>query len=230
VKADVNRRPSPFEISVCCMVLALGGCGGGSPSTASSSSGSSGSSGASPMTYTVGGTINGLGINSGLVLLNNGADTTTAAANFTTFTLHSTVAAGSAYDISIGKQPYGLTLACTVSDGSGTASANVTSITVTCSNVTPTQTAIAGYFAAPDAVVVDANGNVFVADTFHSAIKKIPYSGSSYGAPLILGSGFNHPDGVAVDASGNVFVADAWNDEIPYSGCPLIRSQTQRYR
>jgi sugar lactone lactonase YvrE len=173
------------------------------------------------MTYTLGGTISGLGVDSGLVLLNNGEDVTTIAANSTAFTMNTRVASGSAYDITVGKQPYGLTLACSISGGSGTVSANVTSITVSCLNVAPTQNAVAGYFLSPRAVAVDASGNVFVANTGVSSIKKIPYSGGNYGTPVTLGSGFGYPYGVAVDASGNVFVADTGNNavkEIPYSG------------
>jgi sugar lactone lactonase YvrE len=173
------------------------------------------------MTYTVSGTISGLGPGSGLMLLNKGGDATTVAANSTAFTMKTPVASGAAYEITVGRQPYGLTLACSVSDGNGTATANVTSIAVSCSNVTPTQKAVAGYFESPRGVAVDAGGNLFVADTWHSAVKEIPYSGGSYGAPITLGSGFDHPFGVAVDSSGNVFVADSGNDavkEIPYSG------------
>jgi sugar lactone lactonase YvrE len=162
-------------------------------------------------------------------LVNSGADATTVAANSTTFTMHSTVASGSAYDISLGKQPYGLTLACTVSGGSGTATANVTSIAVSCSNVTPTQTAIAGYFGAPNAVAVDASGNVFVADAWNDAVKEIPFSGGAYGAPVILAAGFltgtqlaegeSCPSGIAVSPTGNLFViCNGVLDEIPFTG------------
>jgi uncharacterized membrane protein YfcA len=67
--------------------------------------------------YRLSGTISGLAGHSGLVLLNGGADATAVAAGSGTFTMNSTVAAGSSYNITVGKQPYGLTLACTVSAG-----------------------------------------------------------------------------------------------------------------
>lgn len=202
---------------VCSLALSLGGCGGGGgPSASSSSSGSS-----SPTTYSLSGTISGLGAASGLVLLNNGGDATTVAANSTGFSMKTPVASGSVYDITVGSQPYGLTLACSVSGGGGTVSGNVTSIAVSCRNGTPTQKAIAGYFANPLGVAIDASGNVFVADNGHNSIREIPYSGGSYGAPITLGSGFSFPYAVATDANGNVFVADAGNNaikEIPYNG------------
>ena len=64
-------------------------------------------------------------------------------------------------------------------------------------------------------------GDVIVADTGNNAVKEIPNSSGSYGAPIALGSGFSSPYGVAVDAAGNVFVADYNNNavkEIPNRG------------
>ncbi|HEX5461490.1 MAG TPA: NHL repeat-containing protein [Steroidobacteraceae bacterium] len=213
--------PSRREFAiVCSLVLTLGGCGGGGGSSAASSSSDS-SGGSSPTTYSLSGRISGLGAASGLVLLNNGGDATTVAANSTGFTMKTPVAAGSVYAITVGSQPYGLTLACSVSGGGGTVSGNVTSIAVSCSNATPTQKAIAGYFANPLDVAVDASGDVFVADNGDNSIREIPYSGGSYGAPITVGSGFSFPYAVATDANGNVFVADAGHDsvkEIPYNG------------
>src|SRR6185437_6822185 len=175
----------------------------------------------SPTTYTLSGTISGLGAASGLVLLNNSGDATTIAANSNGFTMKTPVASGSVYDITVGSQPYGLTLACSVSDGSGTVSGNVTSIAVSCGSATPTQKAVAGYFASPLDVAVDASGNVFVVDNGDNSIREIPYSGGSYGAAITVGSGFFFPYAVTTDANGNVFVADAGHGsikEIPYSG------------
>jgi uncharacterized repeat protein (TIGR03803 family) len=80
--------------------------------------------------YTVGGTISGLTA-TGLVLLNDGNDATTISANATQFTMHSGVAQGNTYAITVKTQPGGAT--CNVSNGTGTVGAgNVTSTTVSC--------------------------------------------------------------------------------------------------
>ncbi|WP_299583997.1 cadherin-like beta sandwich domain-containing protein [Mucilaginibacter sp.] len=57
----------------------------------------------------------------------------------------------------------------------------------------------------PNALTVDAAGNIYMADHADNTIKKIPANG---GSPVIVGSGFTTPNGVAVDAAGNVYVAD----------------------
>jgi hypothetical protein len=81
-------------------------------------------------TYTIGGSISGLTA-TGLMLQNNGTDSTNIAANATQFSMNTAVADASAYDITVLAQPSGE--ACQVADGSNTvAAANVTSVQVTC--------------------------------------------------------------------------------------------------
>ena len=81
------------------------------------------------VTHTVGGSISGL-TGAGLVLRNNGADNLAVAANASAFTFPSPVTAGSAYNVTVFAQPAGQT--CTVANGSGTANANITNVTVNC--------------------------------------------------------------------------------------------------
>ena len=62
-------------------------------------------------------------------------------------------------------------------------------------------------------LAVDGGGNVFVADTYNRAIRKITTGGavSTLNGTMTR---FYYPQGIAVDASGNVFVADGDNQAI----------------
>ena len=91
----------------------------------------------STTTYTIGGTISGL-TGSGLVLQNNGGNNLTVASGATSFTFSSAVAAGSTYNVTVLTQPSSPTESCTVTNGSGTANANVTNVQVSCSTTTYT--------------------------------------------------------------------------------------------
>jgi DNA-binding beta-propeller fold protein YncE len=65
---------------------------------------------------------------------------------------------------------------------------------------------------APSAVVVDAAGTVYVADTGNSRVVKLA-SGSSDMQAISLG-GLRRPQGVAVDSGGTVYVADTDNKRV----------------
>ncbi len=90
-------------------------------------------------------------------------------------------------------------------------------------------------FNAPEAVAIDASGNIYVADTINAKIRKITPAGvvSTFVGDLSLGdkdgaaenARFHTPSGVAVDASGNVYVADAGNDKIR----KIVLTQTISY-
>ena len=67
---------------------------------------------------------------------------------------------------------------------------------------------LGGGFSDQGGVAVDGNGNVYVADTYHSEVKKIPAGCTSSSCVTVLGGGFSYLQDVAVDGSGNVYVAD----------------------
>jgi hypothetical protein len=91
---------------------------------------SSSGSGASSGTKTVGGSVTGM-TGTGLVLQNNGGDNLKVTANGA-FTFATPVANGGTYAVTVATQPTNPAQTCAVTGGSGTISANVTSVAVTC--------------------------------------------------------------------------------------------------
>jgi 6-phosphogluconolactonase (cycloisomerase 2 family) len=88
-----------------------------------------------PQSYTIGGSVSGLTASSGVVLQDNGGDDLTVAANATSFTFPTKVAANGAYAVTVKTQPTNET--CTVTGGSGTVgSSNVTTVSVACTSTT----------------------------------------------------------------------------------------------
>lgn len=79
--------------------------------------------------YTIGGTVTGLATGQTSTFLNNNGNSTTVSVDGS-FTFSAPVNSGGSYAVTVGTQPNGQT--CTVTNGSGTASANVTNVTVTC--------------------------------------------------------------------------------------------------
>lgn len=80
--------------------------------------------------------------------------------------------------------------------------------------------------AYPSTVAVDAAGNLYIADTYNQAVRKVSFLGiittvagngvagfSGDGGPAINAQ-LNQPQGVAVDAAGNVYIADAYNSRV----------------
>ena len=90
-----------------------------------------------PTTYTVGGSVTGLGSSLSLTLVNNGANALTVNGNGDlNFTFSPAVLSGAGYNVTVDTQPTGQN--CSVANGSGTVGTqNVTNISVTCVNVDP---------------------------------------------------------------------------------------------
>jgi sugar lactone lactonase YvrE len=97
---------------------------------------------------------------------------------------------------------------------------------------------IASRFCDPTALAVDGAGNVYVADTGNSLIRRITadgavttFAGAAPGSADGAGAAaqFNDPKGMAIDGVGNVYVTDTDNDtirEITSAGVVTTRSGT----
>jgi hypothetical protein len=86
-------------------------------------------------------------------------------------------------------------------------------------------TGTAALFSLPSDVGVDSSGNVYVADTNNSTIRKVTSTGvvttlagtsgvKGYLDGIGTAAQFNAPSGLSVDSSGNVYVADTNNNTI----------------
>lgn len=79
-------------------------------------------------------------------------------------------------------------------------------------------------YKQPAGVVLDASGNLYIADYLNNVIRKVDPNGASStlagsGQPTFLdGKGtnasFNRPGGIAITASGDLYVADSYNNRI----------------
>jgi hypothetical protein len=150
-------KPSPKFLSlasIACLAIFMSACSGVKGGTTTG-----GGTGTGSGSFTIGGTVSGL-TGTGLVLQDNAGDNLTVAAAATKFTFVTSVASGGAYKVTVLTQPSGPAQTCTVTSGTGTASANVTSVTVACTTNAVTAT-IGGNItglAANSSVILQDNG------------------------------------------------------------------------
>jgi hypothetical protein len=84
-----------------------------------------------PVTATIGGTVSGLVANTSVILQDNGGDSLTITANGA-FTFKTAVTGADVYAVTVVTQPVNPNQICTLTNGSGVASANVTNVAVNC--------------------------------------------------------------------------------------------------
>ena len=179
--------------------------------------------------FNVGGSVSGL-TGTGLVLQNSGGDNLAIAANATTFTFATPAGAGAPYAVTVLTQPTGQS--CTVVNSSGTASANVTNVAVTCAAVSAPkawqgaaliETNNAGGAESPE-IAFDANGNAFAIwfqwDGTRYDIWANRYTpAGGWQTPQLIESGSNHASAphIALDANGNAIAVWHQTDGSVYS-------------
>ncbi len=126
-KVSVLTQPSSPAQN--CVVSNAGGTANGNVSTVSVA--------CTTITYSVGGSISGL-VGTGLTLLDNSGDNLTVTAPATTFTFATAIKSGAGYSVSVLTQPSSPAQNCVVSNNSGNANGNVTSVSVACTTITYT--------------------------------------------------------------------------------------------
>jgi len=184
------------------------------------------------------GTVSGLQAGTSVVLQDNvGATTTVSNGNFQFST--STPPFFPAL-VGVLVQPQGQQ--CTVTNGTPNA-AGIVTLGVSCTTLSTPPAALLTDFAGmllsgsadasgtgasfngPSGIATDSNGNVYVADTGNSVIRKITPAGAVTtfaGTAGVLGSvdgtgpsaSFRYPNAVATDSAGNVYVADTGNNTV----------------
>jgi hypothetical protein len=109
-----------------------------------------------PENRTIGGNVAGLTGN-GLVLQNNGTDDLSIAANGP-YTFATPIVDGQGYAVTVSTQPTSPRQTCTIANASGTVSANVTNVDVTCATNTYTIGGTVSGIPATENIVLQNNG------------------------------------------------------------------------
>lgn len=172
--AHGQRLHSGLSVGAAALVaLALAACGGGGSSSPPPSNGGGGGNPPPPVQYSIGGSVSGLS-GTGLVLQDNGGDNLAVTASGP-FTFATKINSGSAYSVTVMTQPSNPAQTCTVANGTGTASADVTSVAVSCTN--SVQAGTTGKFAY---TADNAGGKIYAYTIDQTSGALTPVSGSPY--------------------------------------------------
>ncbi len=98
--------------------------------------------------------------------------------------------------------------------------------------------AFPGSFWGPRDIVIDADGNLYVADTGNKRVQKFSPDGQflgAWGGGGVVPGRFEEPVGLALDADGNIYVTDTWNQRVqkfdpafnPLTQWPVVGWDTQ---
>lgn len=162
--------------------------------------------------YTVGGTVSGLN-GSGLALQNNGGEVLPIAANGP-FVFAGSAVAGAPYNVTVFAQPPNPEQVCSVANGSGSMSGDVTNIEVTCVDVTyPIGGTVGGLGGSGGNLVLENNGanSLVLSNNGPFAFPDEIVSGSSYSVsiasmPIDRNCNISNGQGIATGPVTNVIV------------------------
>ncbi len=189
-----------------------------------------------PLPYAI--SVTGLAAGSSALLQDTSGNTITVSANGTLTFTPLAVLPRVAHQIGLLVQPAGQLCTATngVADATGT-----TPVSISCAAAAGPAalalyagmvhaggadgTGMAASFQLPGGLAVGPAGDLFVADTYNSTIRKVAAGGvvtTLAGTAGVIGSGdgsgaaagFYHPSAIAVDAAGNAYVADTSNSTI----------------
>jgi uncharacterized repeat protein (TIGR03803 family) len=132
-------------------------------------------------TYTIGGSITGLGSHPGLVLV-NGSDTLHVLANAMTFTMSTGATGGSTYNVVVQTTP--MITNCTVTNGSGTVgSANINNVNINC--VPGTESVLYSFQGSPTDSEEPDDGNALL-QANDGNLYGVTYGGGANGAGTVF--------------------------------------------
>jgi len=173
----IPSRKSIFALLSVGVALVMAACSG-----VKSTGGGTGGGGTGTGSYTIGGSVSNL-VGTGLTLTNNGGDTLTVTPNGganVTFTFATKVASGGLYAVAVQTQPSNPAQNCTVTGGSGTAKANVTTVSVACTTNPVTATiggTLSGLQPNTQVILQDNGGDSLTLTANGSFTFKTPVTG-----------------------------------------------------